>query len=318
MRATIGTTYRTLQSQINQLSNQLNELRKIAASGKKLNKPSDDPSAVRPVLNSQALLRANDRYLKTIGTALDRYNNLEDHFEHMENMLVSAYETTIASLDGAYTAEDRINLANTISQIKDELLDIANAKYDGNFIFAGFEEQTKPFTVNGTYDPLTYDPANSLTWPVQYRGDNNTFSLEISPGEMVEVGISGSDLFLGDADNDGVVDAGGYDIFAVLTRIEDAMRANDPSAIEAELDNLQKGTDQVRIERGKIGNNTAKVERAMENLQEVQISLQETLSRYKDADIIEAITNMTQQENALEAALQVAAQVSRLSILDYL
>jgi flagellar hook-associated protein 3 FlgL len=318
MRSTIGTTYRTLQSQINQLGNQLHELRKIAASGKKLNKPSDDPSAVRPVLNSQALLRANDRYLKTMGTALDRFNNLEDHFEHMENMLVSAYETTIASINGAYTAEDRINLANTISQIKDEILDVANAKYDGKFIFAGFEERTKPFTVNGTFDPLTYDPANSLTWPVQYRGDNNTFSLEISPGEMVVVGISGSDLFLGDADNDGAVDAGGYDIFAVLTRIETAMRANDPAALEAEMDNLQKGTDQFRIERGKIGNNTAKVERAMVNLQDVQISLQETLSRYEDADIIEAITNMTQQENALEAALQVAARVSRLSILDYL
>ena len=318
MRASLATTYRTLQSQINQLGNQLNELRKIAASGKKLNKPSDDPSAIRPVLNSQALLRANDRYLRTMGTALDRFNNLEDHFEHMENMLVSAYETTIASLNGAYTAEDRINLANTISQIKDELLDVANAKYDGKFIFAGFEEQTKPFTVNATYDPLTYDPANSLTWPAQYHGDDNSSLLEISPGETVEVGISGSDLFLGDADNDGAVDGDGYDLFALLTRIEAAMRANDPTATEAELDNLQKGTDQVRIKRGKIGNNTAKVERAMENLQEVQISLQETLSRYEDADIIEAITNMTQQENALEVALQVAAQVSRLSILDYL
>ena len=96
------------------------------------------------------------------------------------------------------------------------------------------------------------------------------------------------------------------------------MRSNDLTAIEAEVDNLQNGTDQIRIERGKIGNKTAKVERAMENLQETQISLQETLSRYEDADIIEAISNMTQQENALEAALQVTAQVSRLSILDYL
>ena len=318
MRATIGTTYRTMQSQINHLSNRLSELRKIAASGKKLNKPSDDPSAVRPTLNTQALLRANDRYLKTMGTALDRFNNLEDNFEHMENLLVSAYETTIASLNGAYTAEDRMNLANSVSQIKDELLDVANAQYDGKYIFAGFEEQTKPFTVNATYDPLAYDPANNLTWPVQYLGDNNTFSLEISPGEMVEVGISGSDLFLGDADNDGTVDSGGYDIFAVLSRIETAIRSNDLTAIEAEVDNLQNGTDQIRIERGKIGNKTAKVERAMENLQETQISLQETLSRYEDADIIEAISNMTQQENALEAALQVTARVSRLSILDYL
>ena len=318
MRATMGTTYRTLQAQINQMSNRLNNLRQIASSGKKLNKPSDDPTAVRPVLNTQSLLRANDRYLETMGTALDRLNNLDDHFDHMENILTNAYETTIASLNGTYTAEDRNSQADIISQIKDELLDIANAKYDGKYIFAGFEEQTQPFTVNDTYDPLTYDPANSLTWPVQYHGDNNTFSLEISPGEKVEVGISGSDLFLGDADNDGAVDPGKYDIFAVLTRIEDAMRANDPDAIEAELSNLQNGTDQIRLERGKTGNIAAKVDRATGNLQDAQITLQETLSRYEDADIVGAITNMTQQENALEAALQVAAQVSQLSILDYL
>jgi flagellar hook-associated protein 3 FlgL len=318
MRATLGTTYRILQTQINRMGNRLNDLRQIAASGKKLNKPSDDPSAVRPVLNAQALLRANDRYLKTMGTALDRFNNLEDHFEHMENLLVGAYETTISSLNGTYTAENRENLANTISQIKGELLDTANAKFDGKYVFAGFEEQTKPFTVNDSYDPLTYDQANSLTWPVQYNGDTNIMSLEISPGELVEAGISGNALFLGDADNDGAVDAGRYDIFAVLTRIEDAMRADDTDAIEAEVANLQNGTDQIRLERGTIGNNIAKVDRAMGNLQDVQISLQETLSRYEDADIIEAITNMTKQENAYEAALQVAAQASQLSILDYL
>ena len=96
------------------------------------------------------------------------------------------------------------------------------------------------------------------------------------------------------------------------------MRANDPDAIEAELSNLQNGTDQIRLERGKTGNIAAKVDRATGNLQDAQITLQETLSRYEDADIVGAITNMTQQENALEAALQVAAQVSQLSILDYL
>jgi flagellar hook-associated protein 3 FlgL len=67
-----------------------------------------------------------------------------------------------------------------------------------------------------------------------------------------------------------------------------------------------------------MGNNAQRVEAAMGHLEEVKIDLKMILSRYEDADIIETLTSLSQQETAFEAALNVTAKVSKLSILNYL
>ncbi len=313
MRATLGTTYRTLQTQINQMSDRLNSIRMVATSGKKVNKPSDDPTAIEPILNSRAQIRANDQYMKTMGQGLDKIQTVESHLAHMENILVNAKEIAINSINGAMDSQSRVILADNIGHLKDELLAAANTKINGKYIFAGYEEGTLPFTTNPVYDPL-----NPLSRPILYNGDNNATSLEISPGETVEVSLSGNELFLGDADNDGTVDAGSADMFATLTKIEEALRANNPSGVEAQLDNLDVAADQNRQLRARMGNNAQRIETASGHLENAQIDMKAILSRYEDADIIETLTSLTQQETAFEAALKVTAEVSRLSILDFI
>ena len=39
-----------------------------------------------------------------------------------------------------------------IAELKNELLDTANAVVDGKYIFAGYREDTKPFTANPAYE----------------------------------------------------------------------------------------------------------------------------------------------------------------------
>lgn len=320
MRATQGTTYRVLQSEIQRMSSRLEDLRTQAATGKKVNRPSDDPSVIQPVLTTQARVRANNRYLKTMGVALDKMNTTENHMEQIENIMVRAKEAAIQSLNGGMNSEDMGILGNQIRQIKEELLQTANAQVEGKYIFGGFAETTKPFTVNPLYIPGTtvYDPADNTTWPISYNGDANVPTLATGPGETIATHIPGNTLFLGDADNDGVVDAGKIDLFATLTLLEEAMNTNNPTAITAQLDNLNKGADQARLLRSRIGNNAARIESSQRILQEVQIDMEQILSRYVDADILKIITDITQQETAFEAALNVTAKVSKLSIFEYL
>jgi flagellar hook-associated protein 3 FlgL len=306
MKATQGTTYRSLQAQINQMGLRLQDLRNVAASGKKLNRPSDDPAAIRPVLNTRTQLRATDRYLNTMGSALDKMQVLDGHLGHVENVLVRVKELAINSINGSLGSRDQETLAQQVGAMKAELLDAANAQVNGKYVFAGFAEDTKPFEPNPAYDPT--DPASR---PVLYGGDGNITELEIAPGETIPTALNGNALFLGGA--------GGIDLFDVLTKIEEAMRSNDPaSGVSAQLDSLEKGADQARSQRGLMGNNAQRVETAMGHLEEVKIDLKMILSRYEDADIIETLTSLTQQETAFEAALNVTAKVSKLSILNYL
>ncbi len=81
MKATQGTTYRMLGSRLNDVSTQLEELRNIGATGKKLNKPSDDPASIRPVLNTRKQLSNVDRYMETMGKSLDTMQATDGHLE---------------------------------------------------------------------------------------------------------------------------------------------------------------------------------------------------------------------------------------------
>ena len=81
--------------------------------------------------------------------------------------------------------------------MKNELLDAANAVVDGKYIFAGYEEDTIPFTKNENYTPADYDINNVKTWPYHYNGDHNPTKLEITPGEFIEANLTGVELFMG-------------------------------------------------------------------------------------------------------------------------
>ena len=81
MKATQQTTYRMLNTRLNDVSLQLEKLRSMGASGKKLAVASDDPASVRPVLNTRKQLSNVDRHLASLGRAADtkaaRHTQLE-------------------------------------------------------------------------------------------------------------------------------------------------------------------------------------------------------------------------------------------------
>lgn len=318
MKATQGTTYRMLNSRLNDLTTQLEELRTIGATGRKLNRPSDDPAAIRPVLDTRKQLSNVDRYLETMGQAFDTMQSTDGHLGHVENLLVSIKETAINAVNGSLDNESLQVLSDKVGHLRQELFDASNAMVDGKYIFAGYEEDTIPFGVNPAYVAGAYDPAIPATWPYTYNGDENSTELEITPGERLQVSLTGNDLFFGDADNDGVVDPGRVNIFAVVTNVMEAIQAGDVTRIESEMTNLDTAADQNRRLRSQLGNRTARVESAMTHQEEVKIDLQQILSRYQDADAIESFNDIIQQETAFKAALNVTGKVSQLSILDFI
>ncbi|ADW18399.1 flagellar hook-associated protein 3 [Desulfobulbus propionicus DSM 2032] len=322
MKATQGTTYRMLGSRLNTVATQLEELRSIGATGKKLNNPSDDPASIRPVLNTRKQLSNVDRYLETMGKSLDTMQATDGHLEHVENIMQRAKEIMTNAINGSLNDADRSVLADEIAQIRKELLDAANGMVGGKYLFAGYEEDTVPFVTNPAYDPALYDPTDSTTWPYLYQGDENSTSLEITTGELIQVNLTGNDLFFGtsswDPANPNSIEPGRYDLFAELTQAEEAIRANDQTAMQTSLADLEGAAEQNRRLRSQLGNRASRVETAMDYQEGVRVDLKQILSRYEDADAIESFNAIVQQETAFQAALNVTAKVSQLSILDFI
>ena len=313
MKATMGMNYRLLSTNLETMSNKLFELRQQAATGKKLNRPSDDPSAIRPVLNYRMQSASTERYLKHLSSASGEMNILDSQLGNVENIMVSAKETTAAAMNGAANESDLQTYADRISQLHDELLYTANTQTDGKYMFSGYEEFTRPFEENPDYDPEAYDAEDSDTWPVQYTGGENTKTVEVEPGKHIDKQVSGEALFLGDTE-DGL----GIDLFKVLRDTEHAMRNRDVGNMEQGLEELETGAEQVRRIRGRMGNNAWRIDRAELYLSDASIEFKSMISSYEDADLLEVFSDLVQQETAFEAALNVTTRVSRLSILDFM
>lgn len=197
MKVTENSTYRLMRTNLDRITTDLLVLRNQGATGLKLNKASDDPGAIRPVLTTRSQMQQNERYLETMGYAGDKMAATDGYMAQIENILVRAKEIGINAVNSSLTSIDLATLGNEIAELRAQLLDTANASVDGKFIFAGYQEDTKPFTVNPAYDPALYDVNDVTTWPYFYHGDHNPTQLEITPGEFLTSNITGNELFLG-------------------------------------------------------------------------------------------------------------------------
>lgn len=197
MKVTENSTYRLMQTNLDRITNNLQVLRNQGATGLKLNKSSDDPGSIRPVLTTRSQLQQNDRYLETMGLAGDKMAATDGHISQTENVLQRAKEIALNAVNGSLSTNDLATLANEVAQLRNQLLDTANASIDGKFIFAGYQEDTKPFSLNPAYDPALYDVSDVTTWPYLYHGDNNPTQLEITPGEFLTTNLTGNELFMG-------------------------------------------------------------------------------------------------------------------------
>ncbi|WP_305046875.1 flagellar hook-associated protein FlgL [Geoalkalibacter sp.] len=295
MRATLTTTYRSLLANLTQSSTRLEDLRLQAATGKRMSKPSDDPSAIRPVLNARGQIRMSERFLNTLGTAADRLGILDTHMERVENLMQRAQETLVYAGNGSLSPQDLRTLGEQMRLMKDELLSVANANVEGKYLFSGYKENIKPYPTGA---------------PGEFEGDASAIELEIGPGEKVKVNLSGPEVF-GDPGT-------GKDMWRLFDDMIAALAAGDANAALAEMSNLDRAAEQARTQRSQAGNLAQRVDQSQINMQDMRIDMMAMLSRFEDADIVETLTNMTMQETAFKAALDITSRVSKLSILDYM
>ena len=221
MRVTHAASFRLMQTEINQINTNMAKLQEQAATGKRVNQLSDDPTAVRPILNFRTQIGASERYEQNMGSAQVDLQAVEGNMDRAQELLVQLEEHTINAVNGSFTEGDRETVADIVGQLKEEMLGLANTQMNGKYAFAGYAEKTQPF-------------AQQPDGSVDYSGDANRRAIEIAPGEEVEITMDGARLFQGkeDLDGDGTAEAQtGTDLFALFSDVEAAMRDNDGAVV---------------------------------------------------------------------------------------
>ncbi len=288
-----ATTYRNLQTNLSSTSTTINELYIKSSTGIEVAKASDNPSAVGSILSCRSEIVKSERYVENCKNVQDNLTTSEICLDSIEELMVRAKEIAVTGANNSLSAADKATLADEVSQLQQELLDLANTQVDGKYLFAGYADQTLPFTDNGT--------------TIDYNGTTDHIMLEINPGSTVAKNITGEELFMSPVN-----------LFTTLEDLHTALTSGSSADVSTTLTTLEEAAEQVRTQLSTLGNTSARMDDMISMHESALVVIESTISSHQDVDLTQVLSEIAKMETALEATMQVTARISSLSLLDYL
>jgi flagellar hook-associated protein 3 FlgL len=160
---------------------------------------------------------------------------------------------------------------------------------------------------NGTGAPAAGDLFRVQTG-VQYQGDGGTQTVEVGDNQTVRTNVPGSQVFSGPS----------VDLFAAFKNLAAALTGGYGGGITQGIADVTTARDQVGRVQGDVGALSNRLQASRTGLEDAQGFLQTTLSQQQDTDIVKAISDLTLQQTALQAAAQAASQIFDTSLLKFL
>ena len=117
------------------------------SSGKRVNRPSDDPAATERINQFRNVLQVIDQRLSTVNEGVGRLNLSDSALDSAGNTFQRAKELALNMVSDTNTAVERRNAAQEVQQIILGLAGVANTQLNGRFLFAGSQTQTEPFVL---------------------------------------------------------------------------------------------------------------------------------------------------------------------------
>ena len=152
------------------------------ASGKKINRPSDNPAQAAHIISIEQSTSQLSQYQRNASAAESRLGLEEASLTGVANSLMRIRELALSSNNGTIDNQGRAAINAEIRLKLDELYDLANSRdSNGNYLFSGSNTHIKPFTKS---DPVTY------------HGSDDAQSVAIGLGRKISTGDSGADVFM--------------------------------------------------------------------------------------------------------------------------
>jgi len=292
MRVATRTIYYNLQKKLLSLEEKQQKINEQIASGKVVNKPSDNPLATINVLHLQTAWSQVQQYQRNMEATKTWLNLTESALQQTEELIGRAKEIATQMASDTQNASTRALAAKEIDQLLDQAISLANSELGGKYIFAGYKVNTVPFSKVGV--------------SVQYNGDTNTIQIPIGQEESLPINKDGQTAFM-DAD-----------IFTVLGALQTALENNQTAEIRQQLENLQEVADHFNNQIVDIGSRLNRLEAKQNILKDLDLFFQERISAEEDADISALVVDLKAKELAYQAALLSSVKIHELTLLNYL
>jgi flagellar hook-associated protein 3 FlgL len=222
----------------------------------------------------------------------------------LANQLRQAITTAVGDSDGS-------TLMTTAQGIFDQVSQILNSKdANGNYLYGGDKNSQPPLTATNLSDLTSMASASDA-----FQNGTLTNSVMVGDGQSVQVGMLASNIGTGlmqtlkdladfNAGSDGNFSTG-------LTDAQSTF-------LSGEITTATAAASQVNNAAAANGNIYSQLQDASANQTTMSTLFKGFVSNIEEVDMPTAITQLNQNQVALQAALQVTAQLNQVSLLNYL
>lgn len=276
----------------------MTRLQNVVASQGQISKASDDPVTASLSLSLTSSLKGLADYQNTATQAGEWLSSNDFSMGKMSEAAIRAIGLVTSGLNDTEGTVERGSYANELDGILKQVLDLANTNNQGQYIYSGYQINTKPFelvesTVAGVPDSIVY------------HGDSGVMTRSLGPGQSVNISVDGNSAFT--------------PLMNTLIAARDALNANDMTTLRTSLSDLQTASDTLDAVMGTNGTRMRQVDQVSDYLSQSAVEMKAVLSQKQDANLAEAISMLKNQETSYQVVLEVSQRaISALTLFDYL
>jgi len=142
------------------ITEQIKNLNEQIASGKRINKSSDDPVGMTHVLKLKKVLSQIGQYGKNMDQGESWLKLTESSLQSTDLLMIRAKEIANQMATGTYSESQRQGAVDEIKNILDQLIQIGNSQLNGRYIFSGYQDNKATYTSDLFIHPAVADPEN--------------------------------------------------------------------------------------------------------------------------------------------------------------
>jgi flagellar hook-associated protein 3 FlgL len=224
-------------------------------------------------------------------------NTADSTLSNVVSLLQRAITLGTEGANGTMNQTDLNSISDEVSDIKSEVLSLANTSYAGQYLFSGTATNTAPYAVDATDSTQ-----------VDYEGNSQQNAVQIGTGLTVQANLPGSSIFT----------QSGSNVFTALQSLVTALDSGDSTAVGTATNAVSTALGAISSAQVFYGNTVNELTSNETFLSEEKVNITTYQDTLVSADTATAATDLTQANTALTATIEAAAKISQVSLLDYL
>jgi flagellar hook-associated protein 3 FlgL len=282
-----------LASSLDQAQANEQQLTQELSSGVRVTSLSVDPLAAGENVLLLNQIQQDDSFTQTSSLVTGQLQVADSALGSVVSQLTQAISLATSANNGTMDASDVESVSNQLAGIRDEIQSLANSSYQGEYIFAGGQTSTAPFSTSTTTSPAV----------TTYNGDDDVNYLEMPNGQKIQLNVPGSQIFLG---------SGANSVFAALNSLVADYSSGTVNTQQAVSDTeaLNTALNYVSQQRVTIDNSITRLTAASDSTTSEQTQLTSAQTNLMQADVPQVSTQLSLAETQQTALEDVIAQLS--------